>query len=193
MDSSPRGFDFTAAMRALCRDMVARLPELAHVDLDRVAIGVVQARRNVSHGTYAALTPLRFEGGRSEGTVRGRRYRVQPLTGRGGQDFLYLLTFYLPRFLNTSLEEKLSTVVHELWHIGPQFDGDLRRHEGRCYAHGPSKKDYDAQMDRLAQQWLAADPPLHVYEFLQHTFAELQAEHGPIAGDSWPAPKLIPA
>ncbi|MCA9237508.1 MAG: hypothetical protein KDA44_18670 [Planctomycetales bacterium] len=193
MESSPRGFDFTAAVRALCRDMIARLPELAHIDLPRVAIGVVQTRRDVTHGMYAALTPLRFEGGRTEGAVRGRRYRVQPLRDRAGQDYLYLLTFYLPRFLNTSLEEKLSTVLHELWHIGPAFDGDLRRHSGRCYAHGRSRKEYDAQMDRLAQRWLAQDPPLHLYDFLERSFEELHAEFGGVAGDRWPTPKLIPA
>jgi hypothetical protein len=45
-------------------------------------------------------------------------------------------------------------------------------------------------MDRLAQQWLAADPPLHLYEFLGHTFDELAAEHGGVRGDRWPAPQL---
>ena len=33
-----QSFDFTAQMRAVCQDMVARLPELAHIDLDQVAI-----------------------------------------------------------------------------------------------------------------------------------------------------------
>ena len=55
--------------------------------------------------------------------------------------------------MNTSVEEKLSTVLHELWLISPMFNGDLRRHEGRCYAHGPSQSNYDDQKDRLAQKW----------------------------------------
>jgi hypothetical protein len=103
------------------------------------------------------------------------------------------MTFYLPRFQDLLLEEKLSTLLHELWHIGPQFDGDLRRHEGRCYAHGRSQRVYDAAMDRLAQRWLAADPPAHLYEFLSLPFDALRAEHGGVRGQRWPAPKLMPA
>ena len=38
---------------------------------------------------------------------------------------LYLLSFYLPRFLKLPWREKLATVIHELWHVNPQFNGDL--------------------------------------------------------------------
>ncbi|NOY40799.1 MAG: hypothetical protein GXP26_03040 [Planctomycetes bacterium] len=192
MESQSRGFNFTAAMRRLCEDMTARLPELRHIDLDRVAISICQTRSHGSHGTYASLTPLRFEAGAPTKEVRGRRYGVEPVRSDSGDEFLYILSFYLPRFLNTPFEENLSTVVHELWHISPTFDGDLRRHEGRCYAHGTSKQAYDAQMDRIAQQWLALGPPEHLYEFLIGSFAELFAEHGGVTGSHWQAPKLVP-
>jgi len=191
MDSRRREFNFTGAMRRLCEDMAARLPELGHLDLDRVAISLCQTRRQVSHGLYAALTPLRFEAGARQKVLKGRRYAVQRVCDASGQEYLYILSFYLPRFLNTSLEEKLSTVLHELWHISPKFDGDLRRHDGRCYAHGPSQRDYDAQMDRLAQRWLALNPPEHLYEFLADNFEKLIAEHGAVVGAHWPTPKLI--
>jgi hypothetical protein len=193
MPRLPQGFDFTAAMRVICADMTRRLSELAHIDMQRVAVGVCQTRNGALYGVFATLTPLRFEGGEAVKTFRGRRRRIQPLHDRAGQEFLYLLNFYLPRFLNLSLEEKLSTITHELWHIGPCFDGDLRRHAGRCYAHGHSQRKYDAQMDRLTQQWLAADPPHHLYEFLESTFDELAAEHGGVRGDRWPVPKILPA
>jgi hypothetical protein len=193
MSRASKGFDFTAAMRQVCVDMTRRLPDLAHIDMPQVAIGVCQTRNGAMHGVFATLTPLRFEGGRADKTVRGRRHRIQPLIDAGGQEFLYLLNFYLPRFMNLPLEEKLSTITHELWHIGPHFDGDLRRHAGRCYAHGHSQRKYDAQMDRLTQQWLALDPPHTLYEFLELTFDELKAEHHAVRGDRWPLPKILPA
>lgn len=193
MAKQSKGFDFTAAIRAVCVDMARRLPELAHIDMQRVAVGVCQTRHSALHGVFATLTPLRFEGGRVDKTVRGRPHRIQPLVDPRGQEFLYLLNFYLPRFLNLRLEEKLSTITHELWHIGPEFDGDLRRHPGRCYAHGHSQRKYDAHMDRLTQQWLALDPPHMLYEFLESTFDELHAEHGGVRGDRWPLPKILPA
>jgi hypothetical protein len=193
MATRSKGFDFTAAVRRLCGDMARRTPELAHIETDRVAIGVCRTRSAAMHGVFATLTPLRFAEGRLERVVRGRRYRIQPLVDAEGREFLYLLSLYLPRFQNLPLEEKLSTIVHELWHIGPRFDGDLRRHPGRCYAHGASQRAYDAVVDRIAQRWLAADPPPFLYEFLERSFDELAAEHGGVRGDRWPAPKLAPA
>ena len=191
--STPKpGFDFTSAIRGVCEDMVQRLPQLRHIDMRKVAIGFCQTRRDVAHGIYASLTPLRFEGGATVGVVRGRKYRAERLVDRDGRELLYLLSLYMPRFQNVPLEEKLSTIVHELWHISPQFDGDLRRHEGRCYAHGPSKRQYDVEMDKLAQQWLAAAPPEPLYQFLDFQFGELVAEFGQVYGERWRAPKLIP-
>lgn len=191
MDIGLQGFDFGAAMRLLCDDIVARLPELSHIDFDRVAVSVCQTRHNESHGVYAALTPLRFEHGALRKVMGGRQYGVERVCSVSGTEYLYILSFYLPRFLNTSLEEKLATIIHELWHINPKFDGDLRRHEGRYYAHGPSQRDYDAQMERLAQRWLSLDPPEHLYEFLMASFEGLIAEFDKIVGVRWPAPKLI--
>ncbi len=186
------GFDFCLAMRRLCGDMVDRLPELSHIELPLVAISLCQTRKDVTHGIYASLTPLRFESGAKTTIRRGRRYGVEPILDTQGREYLYILSFYLPRFMNSPLEEKLSTVVHELWHISPNFDGDLRRHKGRCYAHGPSQKQYDALMDRLTQRWLALDPPSHLYEFLLGDCDELIAEHGRIIGQRWPTPQLVP-
>jgi len=186
------GFDFTAAMRRLCEDMTGRLPELRHIDLSRVAISLCQTRKNVSHGIYASLTPLRFEAGAKTTSRHGGRYGVASIFDPAGREYLYILSFYLPRFMSTGLEEKLSTIVHELWHISPTFDGDLRRHEGRCYAHGPSQKAYDALMDQLTQSWLALAPPSHLYDFLLADCNELIAEHGRITGTHWANPKLIP-
>ena len=191
MESPRRGFDFTAAMRRLCGDMVARSPDLAHIDVTRIAFGVCQTRRDVKHGMYASLTPLRFQAGLRSKTIRGVQWQIPTLSDDAGHEFLYVMNFYLPRFQNTSLEDKLSTVVHELWHISPQFDGDVRRHAGRCYAHGPSQRDYDARMDRIAQDWLSRDPPAHLYEFLSLDFAALKAEHGRIHGTRWPAIRLV--
>ena len=191
-ERSSGGFDFTTAMRRVCDDMVARLPDLAHIRLEQVAVSFCQARKDVSHGMQASLTPLRFAGGATSTVRRGRRYTCQAVLDPAGREYLYILNFYLPRFLNHSIEEKLSTIVHELWHISPAFDGDLRRHSGRCYAHGASQRAYDAHVSALARQWLALDPPYAVYEFLELDCQELAAEHGALYGTQIRAPKLVP-
>lgn len=180
-------------MRHLCSDMVRRLDPLSHIDLSCVAITVTQTRKNVSHGMQASLTPLRFENGTATVHRNGRRYRIEPVLRADGGEYLYVLTFFLPRFQNNSFEEKLTTVVHELWHISPRFDGDLRRHAGRCYAHGPSQRAYDENASALARQWLALDPPLHLYSFLQHSFRALEQEYGCVIGQRVRAPRVVPA
>ncbi len=192
--SGPRepGFDFTFHARRLCDDLTARLPELAHIDMARVAVGFSQARKNVRHGLFASLTPLRFAGGRTETVRQGRRWTIQRLVDASGREMLYVLTFYLPRFLDLEFHEKLSTVVHELWHIGPRFDGDLRRFAGRCYVHSGSQKRYHAHAAQLARQWLAMNPPESLYAFLRHDFRGLTARYGRVFGRQAPAPKLIP-
>jgi hypothetical protein len=105
---------------------------------------------------------------------------------------LYILTFYLPRFLDLPLREKLVTVLHELWHIGPKFDGDVRRLGRRCFAHGHSQKQYDAHVAALLDEWLSLDPPGELYGFLRMSFRELIARHGRVYGRKVPAPKLVP-
>jgi hypothetical protein len=186
------GFDFLGAMQALCHDATCRLPELAHIDLRRVALATSQTRKNVSHGMYASLTPLRFEGG-SLTEQRGKHtYRIQSVLLPDGTPALYILTFYLPRFMETDLRQKLVTVFHELWHISPEFNGDLRRHPGRCYAHTHSQKEYDEQMEVLVDRYLATDAPAQLYEFLRPKFAELHELHGGVLGRRIQRPKLLP-
>lgn len=190
--SSVKGFDFTRHMRVLCADMIGRLPELSHIDLDRVAISFVQARNAHGHGIQATLTPMRFENGALQGVRRGRHYATQRLYDGEGHELLYILSFYLPRFQNHTLKEKVATVLHELWHISPEFNGDLRRFEGRCYAHGPSEQAYDRQVEELANRWWSLTPEPSVYAFLRYSFPDLQRAFGRVVGTKVANPKLIP-
>jgi hypothetical protein len=187
-----QSFDFTAAIRAVALDMVARLPDLAHIDLARVAIAFRQARKPVRHGLFASLTPMRFAGGSLTEIRRGRRIAVQRLFDERGREMLYILNVYLPRFMEIEFREKLITILHELWHISPEFNGDLRRHAGRCHVHTHSQAAYDAEMGRLADRWLALNPPADLHSFLQLTFGKLLARHGGIHGVRIAQPKLIP-
>ncbi len=187
----PSGFDFTRHAEQLCRDIVARLGELRHVDMSRVGVGFCQTRKAGRYGMHASLTPLRFPGGQLHAVRRGRKWQIQRVE-IGGAEMLYLLSFYLPRFLDLPFAEKLVTVVHELWHIGPRFDGDLRRFRGRCFAHSGRQERYDAHARRLGQEWLAMGPPEGLYDFLHLDFRSLLARHGRIIGRKIRAPKLVP-
>jgi predicted metallopeptidase len=184
------GFDFTRAMRLLCEDVAARLPQFAHLRIDEIAITFAQTRRRVPHGLQAKLTPLRFENGSLMTRRGGRAWTVERLY-EGDREMLYILTFYLPRFLDHSFREKLITVFHELYHISPGFDGDIRRMDGRYHVHTHSQQEYDREMDRLAEQYLRRSPPPDLYEFLKFNFRGLCARYGTVVGKRLATPKLI--
>ena len=185
-------FDFCGHVRRLCADVVARCESLAHVDVSRLLFAVTQARSGRPHGLQARVTPLRFRDGRLTRQRRGVSYQVQRYF-IDGQEVLYLVTFCLPRFLDQDFDDKFITLFHELYHISPAFDGDLRRHGGRCAVHTRSKRAYDEHMAHLARAYLAgggADPVLHA--FLRLNFAQLQRRHGSVVGVVVPRPKVIP-
>ncbi len=84
------------------------------------------------------------------------------------------------------------TVIHELFHISPDFNGDIRRFGGRYHAHSHSQKQYDEIMGQLVDVYLAQRPPRDLFSFLEMSFSELQAKHGGVVGLKVPIPKLIP-
>ncbi len=184
-------FDFTSAIDRVCRDMTDRIGALNHIDMNYVAIGFCQTRRATSHGMFASLTPLRFQNGKRITRRSGKKWKIQSYLSSEGGEYLYILNFYLPRFLELSLFDKLETIVHELYHISPSFDGDLRRFGGRCYAHGSSQKKYDAIVKRLTHQWLDAEPPKGMWEFLRYDYRQITKRYGSVYGVKIPAPKLI--
>ncbi len=184
-------FDFCQHIARLCADITQHCEVLRHVDVSRLLFAVIQARSGRAYGLQARVTPLRFQDGKLVRQRRGVWYQVQRYVV-GGREMLYLMTFCLPRFLDQGFDDKFVTLFHELYHISPAFDGDLRRHAGRCAIHSRSQRQYDAHMAHLARHYLAggADPALHA--FLRLNFAQLQYRHGSVVGVMVPRPKLIP-
>lgn len=188
---SDASFDFTFHMHCLCEDIATRMTSFQHVDMRRVVVSFSQTRWTHRHGLQAKLTPMRFEGGALITRRSGRDWTIQRLYHQG-REMLYILTFYLPRFQNQPFAEKLVTVFHELFHIAPAFNGDLRRFDGHFYVHSHSQKQYDRLMAGFADEYLALRPPGETTGFLRKTFGQLAKRHGGVVGVRVPIPKLIP-
>jgi hypothetical protein len=184
-------FDFCSHVHRLCTDLCRRCAELNHIDVSRLLFAITQARSGRTHGLQARVTPLRFRDGRLTRRRRDGNYQVQRYIV-GQQEMLYLVTFCLPRFLDQDFDDKFITLFHELYHISPAFEGDLRRHEGRYALHSHSKRDYDSHMAQLARQYLAGRPDRTLHDFLRLSFAQLQHRHGSVVGVVVPRPRLIP-
>jgi hypothetical protein len=184
-------FDFCAAIQALVMDIAIRCPDFRHLEVPRILATVIQARGPSAHGLQARVTPLRFAEGSLTRMRRGVPYRIQRFFV-GEHEFLYLLTFCLPRYLDLDFDQKMITLFHELHHIGPAFDGDLRRHPGRCHVHSHSQRAYDETMAHHARAYLAGKPDPSLHAFLRMNFAQLEERYGSITGIVVPRPKMIP-
>ncbi|MCL2349512.1 MAG: hypothetical protein FWC50_14775 [Planctomycetaceae bacterium] len=168
------------------------MPELSHIDMDRVAISFSQTRHSKNYGVFASLTPLRFLDGRASMEHQGKRWAIQRYRSLDGFEYYYILYFYLPRFIDMKLTDKLETIFHELYHVNPAFNGDIRRFEGRCYAHGNSQKEYDLVVRRLVKKWFDQNPSPEIWEFLRFNHNELAEHYGTVYGTKIPPPKILP-
>ncbi len=184
-------FHFSEQMRALVADIACRFQPLAHIDVSRIIFAFSQARNARNNGLQARVTPLRFNDGELVRLHRNIPYQVQRFY-QEGQEILYIVTFCLPRFLNRSFEDKFVTIFHELFHISPLFNGDLRRHAGRYSIHTSCQKSYDREMLEMARDYLQNGANPHCQEFLRLNFLQLKDRHGSVVGHVVPRPKLIP-
>lgn len=179
-------------MEDLVRHVTANCPELAHVQTDRIMISYFQTRSPGAHGVYASVQPLRFADGSRTTRRRGRTYAMPEITHEGNE-IMYIVYFALPRFANLSFEEKLTTVFHELYHISPEFNGDIRRFTGKYYAHGKSRKRFNECVQTLADRYMTLPGAEEHVAFLRKSFDELRKEHGSVIGNRIrpPRPRLV--
>jgi hypothetical protein len=191
-DARPTGpLDFCGRMRRVCEDIADRCETFHHVRMPSVLLTFTPCRNRSLYGLQARVTPLRFRDGRLTRRHGPVEYQVQRFVV-DGSEMLYILTFCLPRFLDQPFEEKLVTVFHELYHMSPAFDGDLRRHPGRYAVHSHSKACYDARMAELVAEYVANHPEPELFDFLRPGYQDLWDRHGGITGAVVPRPKLLP-
>ncbi len=181
-------FDYTDALEELMRHITENCSELAHVQNDRLLVSYIQTRSPGAHGIFASVQPLRFKDGALKMKRRGRTYAMPELTHEG-HDIMYIVYFALPRFANLTFEEKLTTVFHEMYHISPEFNGDIRRFSGKYYAHGKSRKTYNERVNKLADKYIKLPGAEERVEFLRKNFDELLNIHGRLMGNRVRPPK----
>lgn len=184
--------NLTGELERLIRDITARTPQLQHVIPDKLLV-CVSTGRTTRGGSLAKIHPLRFAGGeRSVKARRGRRSVLctMPTIKHQGEEMLYVIYFLVPRFLELPQREKLITIFHELYHISPVCDGDIRRFPGRNYAHGSSTKSYNLLMGKLVDAYLELIPEPSALDFLEGDLASLRTRHKAIVGRRLQAPRI---
>ena len=146
--TGPRPPDAGLAVKRIIRDAALRLPEFAHVDASRVLVILGEARR----ASRASVRPLHFSDSGSRKSASGAR--IRPLVRIRGRNIRYILTLRPLFFLESSPENRISTVIHEIFHFSEDFDGTL--HPGR--RHSVLGNDFDRQLSPLIARYLDSAP-----------------------------------
>jgi len=131
--------NLTLAVKRLVRDVALRLPELGHVRASRVLVVAGEARRS----SRATIRPAR------QGRRAASRVRVK------GREILYVITLRPLWFLDSTAEDRVATILHELYHASTRFDGTL--HSGRRHSRLPLSR-YNRRIRRLLRRYLAMAP-----------------------------------
>ncbi len=135
----PRRPQIGPGLRRIIRDAAARLPELAHVRASQILVVAGEARR----ASRATIRPMGGDGpARPEIWFRGRR-------------ILYVITLRPHFFRNSTPEARITTLLHELYHISSRFDGTL--HRGRRHAILKGAR-FGRRLRPLVRRYLAAIP-----------------------------------
>lgn len=174
-----RAYNLTDDVALLVHLISRRVERLSHIQTGRILHGVSQARNRSKYGVYAQCFGLRFKGGqRFQGSSDGHHWEWPEIRVRG-QEMMYYITYFLPRFMDQPPKERLNTLVHELYHISPHFNGDLRRFPGRNEYHGPHFEKVVVDMVKEIRPQFEMER----FPFLVYSFDELVEKFGGVVGN----------
>ncbi len=161
--------DFQALVAEICK----LAPEFELIDPSKIVVSVSRSKSLGKTGTWAYVTPLRYIGGAKsrQGVRRGVRGVYQYLSAgieKHHPEALYLMTFLIPRFFYLSFQERIETIVHEIYHIHPEFRGDLRRFAKPHIHHGPTPAAFRARVREITQGVLQRAPELANHPLLNN-------------------------
>lgn len=177
----------TDQFEAIIADICTTLPEFTHINPNRVLLCLTQARLRSTSGVYAKIVPMRFDDGSPYHYKDGRAFALPQIPTSEG-DVLYLIYVYVPRFFAQPFERRLLTLIHELFHIAPAFDGTIRRFGTR--AHGASRKGFNENLEPLVARYLAETRAPSQLDILRQDWKVLTKE-ATLSGRALPLPKAV--
>ena len=204
--------NYTECLSLLMGDIVARVPTLSFIDMERVLV-FARSGRSAAEGAYATchcvcLPPSEPGYYFWKDRVTGRLTRrsewfvtKSPQVRIGTRPIDYMISFTVPRFTDQTLARtrkqvhykgqpgwiaKLDTIVHELYHIDPERPG-IRRMERAdgTYSANCHGDRFFADVVSMVHQYLDTKPGADITGFLQHDFDALSKRFGGVAGTAF--------
>lgn len=190
-ESAGSVFDFNREYKKVICDVIRSCEEFSHIDPKNIAVSYTPSKTKGKYGLQAKIYPLRFEGGSIEKTVDGHLFRLDEIFF-DNEPVYYIIAFCVPRFLNLAISEKLETIVHELFHISPKFNGDIRRLSlGAKAAHGSSKDIFDRFVAKIVKRYLYSAERALLPKFLYFDYKKLAQHYSEIKFEKLKIPRII--
>lgn len=173
MRSQRPEIDMTGELTKVMNDICSKTPEFSHINTNQVVLALSNTRNKSLYGTFAKIVPLRFPDGSDSKIHKGNIYRFQQLPVPGGYA-LYVIYFYFPRFFLHPFEKRLLTLIHELYHISPKFDGTVRRIGSR--AHGASRNKFNDNLQPIIDNYMRKLPDDDMLRIMRTDLPTLQQQ-----------------
>jgi hypothetical protein len=142
-------------------------------DTKKIAVSIGRSKGRAGGrsrvGVWAYVVPLRTH------SHTGRVRLVSTDLEQDFPDALYQMCFMFPRFGVLSAKERVETVVHELYHIHPSLNGELRTFAGAHRHHGPTPRAYNLKVSQLTAEALESLPWLEQHPLLLMKQDEFEA------------------
>lgn len=150
---SPRAisypFDLSEGLREAAGEICGWIPDLAHIDVSRVQFALFHTRQAQQVLTFARCYPLTRESKK----VGRSWHTLEPVYTPMRRKARYILAFAWKRYWEQPPRKRLETLVHELYHISPRFDGEFRSFD-QGGPHGPGLRWFDRQVRDLMNTYV---------------------------------------
>ena len=157
---SDDSINLTDILTLIIHDMIKSTDEFKSFDLNKILICCASNRKDFKGATYGKLLPLRFKDGSEIIKHNGKFYTI-PKVKLNNTEILYIIYFYIPKFFNLSAKDKVNVMFHELYHINPEFNGDIRRMGKFKSAHGHSRKSFEEKYIEYADKFFENNYKIH--------------------------------
>lgn len=166
--------NITDVLTLIIHEISLRTETFKHVNIGQTMVCMASNKKTGRGVTYGKLVPLRFKNGMQTLKYREKYYSMPGITANG-IPMLYIIYFYFPKFFDLPPAEKLRVIFHELYHISPEFNGDIRRFGKIKISHGFSRKRFDGLFEdeqRNFYNYISQTPFMNFLEANTRTLSE---------------------
>jgi len=167
--------NLTDILTLIINEAINKSKIFSNFDINNILIAGAKNKTGCKKGTYSKVIPMRFRDGASIIKYNEDKYCI-PRLKISGIEILYIIYFFIPSFFELDPRQKIDVIFHELFHISPDFNGDIRRIGEKKYFHGYSSEKYTELFSDESETFYKYIMGTKYSYFLQMKFKDFQ-EH----------------